>query len=660
MQAVKRQRAALLLQRRERELRDRRPAAARAALSRRHDDGQTPLPRTQQEGPRPRERALLASTGKAIPKDKAIKRFIVRNIVDASSMRDIRDASAYETYALPKIYIKQYYCIEAAPGLLDIKQGYAPLFVLYTTFDLATAVNFAARDIDDAVGSGGVFAIDVDGDGDVDVLSASYLQDTIGYENDGSESFAGRDLTHSPRATQDVKGSQTFSIVTISTLADQAASVADRRRRRRRRRRNVASVGDDAVAWYENDGAESFAERVMATLADGATSVFAIDADGDVATPTPLSASYFGGAVAWHENDGSESFAERVITTLADGAMSVFAIDVDEDGDVDVLSGFYYHSRGTRATSRRRADRGAVRQPLSRPHAAPDDRVLSEPDAAPDDRESSPNPTRAPDDRPSLSEPGRPRRRSDLRRADAGADRRADVASGAAPHALSDGRRPVLAAAVVEPDGRPSAKARRAARRAADAAAPRDADADAATHDNTNPAALVGEPVLRAEPRPVRGAVAPAQRRAVAGEPVVPAVDAAEPRALVRDAVVRAVVPPTSAAPSSAPTPACVGRETLYRAASTSAPTRTRGTGVVASLYQGQGTGGAVLQTFGGDGADLVRFYCREEELCATLAVDFGDAGATPHFSALRAERGRRGDVSRRGALHVLSSVLWP
>ena len=60
------------------------------------------------------KRVRCASTGKAIPKDKAIKRFIVRNIVDASSMRDIRDASAFEQYALPKIYIKQYYCIEAA------------------------------------------------------------------------------------------------------------------------------------------------------------------------------------------------------------------------------------------------------------------------------------------------------------------------------------------------------------------------------------------------------------------------------------------------------------------------------------------------------------------------------------------------------------------
>ena len=35
-------------------------------------------------------------------------------IVDASSMRDIMEASAYETYTLPKLYIKQYYCIDAA------------------------------------------------------------------------------------------------------------------------------------------------------------------------------------------------------------------------------------------------------------------------------------------------------------------------------------------------------------------------------------------------------------------------------------------------------------------------------------------------------------------------------------------------------------------
>lgn len=60
------------------------------------------------------KRVRCVSTGKAIPKDKAIKRFQVRNIVDASSMRDIREASVYENYTMPKLYIKQFYSIEAA------------------------------------------------------------------------------------------------------------------------------------------------------------------------------------------------------------------------------------------------------------------------------------------------------------------------------------------------------------------------------------------------------------------------------------------------------------------------------------------------------------------------------------------------------------------
>ena len=55
-----------------------------------------------------------ASTSKAISKDKAVKRFLVKNIVDASSMRDIMDACVYDNYQVPKLYIKMYYCIEAA------------------------------------------------------------------------------------------------------------------------------------------------------------------------------------------------------------------------------------------------------------------------------------------------------------------------------------------------------------------------------------------------------------------------------------------------------------------------------------------------------------------------------------------------------------------
>eukprot|EP01038_Epipyxis_sp_PR26KG_P007043 gene7043-9618_t len=59
-------------------------------------------------------RVRCTATAKAIPKDKAVKRFHVRNMVDASALKDLKDASAYDSYQLPKLYIKQYYCIEAA------------------------------------------------------------------------------------------------------------------------------------------------------------------------------------------------------------------------------------------------------------------------------------------------------------------------------------------------------------------------------------------------------------------------------------------------------------------------------------------------------------------------------------------------------------------
>jgi hypothetical protein len=96
-----------------------------------------------------------------------------------------------------------------------------------------------------------------------------------------------------------------------------------------------ASRYDDTIAWYENNGKESFTAHVVTTSADYAVSVFAADVDGD---GDILSASGIGGTIAWYENDGRENFTAHDITTTAVRPSSVYAADVDGDGDLDVLS----------------------------------------------------------------------------------------------------------------------------------------------------------------------------------------------------------------------------------------------------------------------------------------------------------------------------------
>ena len=54
---------------------------------------------------------VCVNCGRLCPKDKAIKRFNIRDIVDASSKKDLDENKAFDNYMIPKLYIKMQYCV---------------------------------------------------------------------------------------------------------------------------------------------------------------------------------------------------------------------------------------------------------------------------------------------------------------------------------------------------------------------------------------------------------------------------------------------------------------------------------------------------------------------------------------------------------------------
>ena len=175
-----------------------------------------------------------------------------------------------------------------------------------------------------AIGASSVFAADLDGDGDTDLLSASsaqYDSDVSWYENlDGQGTFSEQIVISADIETGD-------SVHAADLDGDGDLDVLS------------ASRADDKVAWYENlDGAGDFSEQVIISdTSEGATTVVAadLDADGDFDV---VAGSAADNTVAWFENDGNAGFEEHIVSEVAEFVTAVVTADIDDDGDLDIVS----------------------------------------------------------------------------------------------------------------------------------------------------------------------------------------------------------------------------------------------------------------------------------------------------------------------------------
>lgn len=196
----------------------------------------------------------------------------------------------------------------------------------WTSTDITTSAN----------GVHSVVAADVDEDKDLDVLSASRVDETVAWYQNG-DSNGGGDGSSWTRKNITTSANGAISVNTADIDGDGDQDVLS------------ASNNDDTIAWYRNgddsgggDGS-SWSQINITTSAVGANSVHAADIDGD-GDQDVVYGSFEDNTVAWHRNgDGSgggdgTSWPSKEITTSADGANRVLAVDVDDDGDKDVLS----------------------------------------------------------------------------------------------------------------------------------------------------------------------------------------------------------------------------------------------------------------------------------------------------------------------------------
>ena len=176
---------------------------------------------------------------------------------------------------------------------------------------------------EEVAGANDAHAADLDGDGDLDVVSASYFDDKIAwYENLGNGDFSAQEVL-----TDEAEGAADVHAADLDGDGDL----------------DVLIASSSTLAWYANSGDGDFEERALSTGSFGTPiAVDTAELDGDADEDIVAAVFSAGSAVVWHENLGEGVFAapRLVDAGVQDAARRVLAVDVDGDGDEDVLSAF--------------------------------------------------------------------------------------------------------------------------------------------------------------------------------------------------------------------------------------------------------------------------------------------------------------------------------
>ncbi len=168
---------------------------------------------------------------------------------------------------------------------------------------------------------------DVDGDGDLDIVFANYLQQNCLYLNNGHGAFS--DGT-AGRLPSDTDATSSMALADVDGDGDLDILSANERQQNR---------------LYLNDGGGVFTDATSSRMPSGTGRTFAVklgDVDGDGDVDVVWGVAYYQDTNRLYLNDGSGSFTDVTASQMPieHGATLSMALgDVDGDGDLDIVCG---------------------------------------------------------------------------------------------------------------------------------------------------------------------------------------------------------------------------------------------------------------------------------------------------------------------------------